>query len=387
MITFENESKLDPLAFQLMGIHSKECDNPIGHFGTGLKYAIAILLRTKTPFIIQSYGETYRFTTREQNFRGEVLHQVVCNDVPLGFTTKLGEHWTLEHAFRELYCNTLDEGGIVRKKPRYVDTSNATVITVHGMLKEYESREDMFLHGKKPLYTSSRCDVYTATAHNHAVFYRQIRVNYVEEPTCFIYSVNQGVELTEDRTVTNMSSYDAVVRNMWLACEDKALLQRLFAAPEGSYEAQLNFMSYLCNEPCASFVEALQDYYAEGRPLKNESLYQKLKSLRPKAEPRQKDLTVSEQAIIDEAVELLRKGGYNIDAYPIIKTHFEDSSVWAQAENGKIMLSQTVIDLGGRDLASTLLEEFFHLRYSFQDCNRRFQTFLHEQIVRQLKRK
>lgn len=45
-IYFSNRGLIDLDVIRTMGVNVKENDNPIGHFGTGLKFAIATLLRT-----------------------------------------------------------------------------------------------------------------------------------------------------------------------------------------------------------------------------------------------------------------------------------------------------------------------------------------------------
>jgi hypothetical protein len=46
IVVFENPGEIDAAAIRTFGVSVKEGENPIGFFGTGLKYAIAILLRT-----------------------------------------------------------------------------------------------------------------------------------------------------------------------------------------------------------------------------------------------------------------------------------------------------------------------------------------------------
>lgn len=45
MIIFRNKGVIDPKSITTFGVSSKENPGAIGFFGTGLKYAIAILLR------------------------------------------------------------------------------------------------------------------------------------------------------------------------------------------------------------------------------------------------------------------------------------------------------------------------------------------------------
>ena len=52
-VIFENPGTLDPRALTIMGLNAKENDNPIGYFGTGFKYGVAIALREGCNVIIQ----------------------------------------------------------------------------------------------------------------------------------------------------------------------------------------------------------------------------------------------------------------------------------------------------------------------------------------------
>lgn len=45
MIIFRNAGTIDPKSITTFGVSSKENPGAIGFFGTGLKYALAILLR------------------------------------------------------------------------------------------------------------------------------------------------------------------------------------------------------------------------------------------------------------------------------------------------------------------------------------------------------
>ena len=46
IVSFVNSGEIDPLTITTIGVSVKEGENPFGVFGTGLKYSIAILLRT-----------------------------------------------------------------------------------------------------------------------------------------------------------------------------------------------------------------------------------------------------------------------------------------------------------------------------------------------------
>ncbi len=116
MITFSNPGKIDIRLITTLGVNVKESDNPIGYFGTGLKYAIAVLLREKQKVEIWSGTERIAFEIRPDTVRGKSFGFIWLGTARspwqcLGFTTELGKNWTLENAYRELYSNCMDEGG------------------------------------------------------------------------------------------------------------------------------------------------------------------------------------------------------------------------------------------------------------------------------------
>ena len=124
MITFSNPGTFDLRSATLIGASAKQCEDSIGLFGTGLKYAIAILLREQQKITIISQGEesspptTYTFTTKEISMRGKSFSIICCNGEELSYTTEYGKKWELWQALRELYANCLDEGGEIQEGPK-----------------------------------------------------------------------------------------------------------------------------------------------------------------------------------------------------------------------------------------------------------------------------
>jgi len=109
-LTFFNETVLDPEAFKVMGL-SVKAEGSFGMFGTGLKYAIATILRSGDSVEIVSNGNSFQFDYETRDFRGESFGFVRCNGEDVGFTTQLGKCWEPWMAYRELLCNATDEGG------------------------------------------------------------------------------------------------------------------------------------------------------------------------------------------------------------------------------------------------------------------------------------
>ena len=65
-IYFTNPGEIDIRAVTTMGVNVKEGSSSIGYFGTGLKYAIATLLREGQEIIIHSGLTTYYFLSFQE---------------------------------------------------------------------------------------------------------------------------------------------------------------------------------------------------------------------------------------------------------------------------------------------------------------------------------
>ncbi|WP_217468779.1 hypothetical protein, partial [Staphylococcus aureus] len=113
MIIFRNKGVIDPKSITTFGVSSKENPGAIGFFGTGLKYAIAILLREGCDITIHAGKRKLEFGIKRDRVRVDDFNVVTMNNRRLGFTTEVGKTWEVWQAFRELYCNTMDERGEV----------------------------------------------------------------------------------------------------------------------------------------------------------------------------------------------------------------------------------------------------------------------------------
>ena len=110
-IKIENKGEIDVNAFRLLGATNKRGnDEMIGYFGSGLKYAIATLLKHNIPFHVFSGLKEIKITTVRENFRGQDIDIIEINGVKTSLTTDMGPSWKPWYAIREIYCNAIDEG-------------------------------------------------------------------------------------------------------------------------------------------------------------------------------------------------------------------------------------------------------------------------------------
>ena len=73
-LKISNKTEIDVRAFSLLGACTKRGDNTkIGYFGSGLKYAIATLVRMKIPFEVYSGLNKITIETKPEDFRGQIF--------------------------------------------------------------------------------------------------------------------------------------------------------------------------------------------------------------------------------------------------------------------------------------------------------------------------
>lgn len=74
-VYFANEGLIDLDVIRTMGVNIKTNDNPIGYFGTGLKFAIATLLRTGHSVNLHRGDVRFEFSARRENIRNVNMNE------------------------------------------------------------------------------------------------------------------------------------------------------------------------------------------------------------------------------------------------------------------------------------------------------------------------
>ena len=224
-LCFTNPGELDPRLITTMGLNVKETPSPIGYFGTGLKYAIAITLRLGGAIAIQSGVARYTFKLRPDYVRAkrfdfiEMQGALRATEGPqtLGFTTDLGKHWQAWQAYRELWSNMKDEGGleaVVCDTPPDLEAGQTTVIVECSelMLAHKEQAKYILKPAQAPLWSTPSLEVYSGQS--HVGFYKNLRVTEWNRPTAFTYNILSDQTLTEDRTLDDYAFSSLVMREL-----------------------------------------------------------------------------------------------------------------------------------------------------------------------------
>ena len=192
---FMNNGDFDVRAMLTMGVSAK-ADDAIGYFGTGFKYAVAIILRMGGKIKVSTVSGVYEFTARTETIRDKEFEVVYCNGKEAGFTTRMGINWESWMAFRELYCNAKDEAGETSDR---MSANWDTIIEVESadIARCYRDRDDYFIESA-PMHSGRHVDIHRGG--KPFIYYRGIAVKNAWEDQKFSYNIKSNIDLTEDRT-------------------------------------------------------------------------------------------------------------------------------------------------------------------------------------------
>jgi len=195
-IIFENAGEIDSLMITTFGVNVKESDDAIGFFGTGLKYSIAILARLGIPIQIHSGETVHTFSKKQVTLRGKDFEFVAMDGVALGFTTEVGKKWELWMAYRELFCNTKDEGGRVYESDEIPEPeAGITRVIVSGAdFMSVRNQHSIYFLNSSPFIVSGDMEVHRGTCCH--VFYKGVAVGPVSEKHGLLKVDNRFLRLT-----------------------------------------------------------------------------------------------------------------------------------------------------------------------------------------------
>ena len=181
-VYFCNNGFFDPRAMLTFGVSVKD-EGSIGYFGTGFKYAIAIILRNGGSITIRSGDDVYDFKKVTEIIRDKEVDLIYCNGENAGFTTHMGINWKSWMACRELYSNCIDEGGKVNECGGDFDT----VIEVNHpeIYEAYLNTDSYFIGDDTPLVSGIHADIHRKRS--AFVYYKGVAVYPAN--TFFTYNI------------------------------------------------------------------------------------------------------------------------------------------------------------------------------------------------------
>lgn len=373
-IYFGNDGIFDVRAMLTFGVSAKENDKAIGYFGTGFKYAIAIILRLGGKVSILSDGKEYAFTKSTEQIRGKDFDMVKMNGVDAGFTTHLGINWQPWMAFRELYCNCLDEGGEISD----LMPQHSTIIAVQSadIFTAYHERHKYFLEGTPDLKLSG-IDVYFKQS--TSIYYRGIAVHRLRNDALYTYNITSSLDLTEERVAKSEYMVDYYIKRGIQSCAEPQYLYKVLCAQGDSYEANISYDGdYSVSD---EFIATAKKLKARGNHLSNSVLKILIRRKETDSEYKELILSLVRKKMLTRSMHFLRSIGIDVTDYPIKPVHSLGDNILGRAKDGVIFIAEHAFDLGTKQVASTLIEEFVHLKYDVNDFDRRMQNWLFDKVI------
>lgn len=380
-IIFRNKGSIDPRSITTFGVSSKGSDTAIGYFGTGLKYAIAILLREGCAIDIFTGGQHLQFGTSEQRIRIDDFTFITMNGDPLSFTTELGKNWESWQAVRELWCNCLDEQGEAFSSEYFDDipSEDETVIIVSGRsaIEAWSIRDTIMLSGQ-PILQTEHVDIYQGQSQH--IYYKGVRVHDLSRPSMFTYNVKSHIELTEDRTMKHAVLAGWYVAKGIATLSDRSFLGKTLVASDQWFEHFLDFGSVTACDDFTGIVRQMARMQTPGLngSATNCARFDKNELLDDL--PRMA-ISQIDNLRLKKSINFANSIGFPVDEYEIIVIEHLGEGVLGRAANDKIYLSKIVFMQGTKMVAGTLIEEFIHLRHKLADETRSMQNFLFDSLV------
>lgn len=373
-VYFANAGKIDLDVIRVMGVSVKKSDNPIGYFGTGLKFAIATLLRTGHKITLRCDDDVYRITARSQEIRGESFGRVYMNDEPLPFTTALGKNWEVWQAYRELHSNTLDEDGAILDKPMQADT--VIEVTGDAIQREYVNRDSIFISGK-PIARNEFLEVYDGAT--NAVFYRGVRAGVMPEGMMFTYNILAPMTLTEDRTFESQFHVEWKLSGIIPKLDNKGMFAQLLAGRD-KFDQNLNFTQ--CHSPSQAFLDAAAECYADSRASASAKRVIDRDNQERGVFTPAKMLDADHAKFLTAFSTLQRMGcGLSPEDVEVVESLGPSVMGLFHKTRNQIFLAKSTLDWGAETVVATLYEEWLHKEYFYKDKSRELQNFLLQRLV------
>jgi hypothetical protein len=374
-IYFCNAEPIDLNAIAIMGVSVKTGDNPIGYFGTGLKFAIATLLRTGHKITLVRNGEEIPFSVASENIRGEDFARVVMGNERLGFTTQLGRNWEPWQAYRELRCNCIDEAGKIADELPAGEWGTIFEIEGDAIAECHRQRREIFLESS-PISATEDCAIHLGST--EFAFYRGVRAHQHGRRALFTYNIIDSVSLTEDRTIKSAWEVGYYVERAIAACDDEGIIEEALMAPEGSFEAGLDYSS--AGKPTLAFMDVAFRLRANHHCNKGAiKLWEKHSDIRMSFDEAVLDAFDEQQ--LTQAMTLIKRLGADIDRRDFTVVESLGASIFGTVRKNRILIAKATLDLGVRFIASTLYEEWLHKTQSLNDETRELQNLLFEKLM------
>lgn len=420
-IKIESKGLIDKNAFILMGASTKRDDkSKIGYFGTGLKYAIAYLLRNNIEFKVFSDYDEIEIMTKEVMFEGKIFNQILVDGISTSMTTDMGIDWKDWFVIREIYCNAIDQGehGIkLTRKVGPIEGKTVFYIEADKFKEVIDNLDKYFSFNRNAIYENKYGKILKPIDKNKTHIYRRgVLVYTIDEKGVYDYDL-YNVEINEARTISDKYNMYTCIKELLSVCDNKEVIDLLlYSLDRDSYaESKLgeyydrqkynpiwkevignrilvpreisgfwtdiilkNRFNYLIlpNAFCVNLKKNFNDLKIIGNTSNLDNSYIELNST-----------TERQNYLISKALDFLKRAEYDVK-FPIQIVSFMRKEVLGMADddNKRILLSERLFDMGLKNIVATIIEENEHLLTKMEDETREFQNLFIYKFVTALER-
>lgn len=404
-LKIKNDGLLDMRLIYLMGGTTKANDKfKIGHFGTGLKYTLAYLLRNNILFHIFIDGKEIEISVKKEVIRDNEFNIIYINGDKTSITTGMGTEWKAWMIIREIWCNALDEVNGLHSIVTEINPEQNTTefyIQLTGEVKEvFENWNKYFIHNQEPIQDSENFALYpggeTLRIYKNGVLIKE----FEHEKSVFAYDIKDAV-INELREFHGSA---AMQITYCLPKFQKKAIGIFLDTVRGKFEEKMDYEWYVWDKYHEDWKKSIGnakfiDYETYDKLVDREPEISKMPVVKvPKGLynqlvkhfPTISMLRVSSSVNsfyetfsnalnekIKKCVNILAAIGYIIDTDLIILTGvFGDPKTQGNVnfDTKEIHISADMENLSEVELMYVLVEEMEHYRTGFSDCTREFQS-------------
>jgi hypothetical protein len=415
-VCFENKGEVPVNAFKLLGASSKRNDSSkIGYFGTGLKYAIAVMLKQGIEFKVFSGEKEIKIGTRSTKFIDDVIQVMTVNGEKTSITLDAGVDWLPWYAIREIYSNTMDEDGKMTVNAPIEAKAGHTRIFIDAEaapLKDiFEHWNAYFSQNRAPRYKNVNGSILEKLPSfpEYIVFRKGIRVYDNRKHSIFDYDL-ANIDINESRVA--MYSWQVTERcSELLAASDVKTIEKfltLFKNPmraeytewadsfwdmTGAYSFSEGWLEALTDKRLVPANYAGHYDITETTLVLPDKLIDKLKSrfgdaINSAGDNKDKFTVINsvDKQPLQKILDVFEVAGFGWDLSEIDIVDFNDKDLLGQAKDSRVLLSKNLFAPPHRHLvAATLLEEIAHAKTGYSDCTRSMQDYLFNTITNMAK--
>ena len=420
-IKIKNAEEIGVNAFCLIGACTKRDDNSkIGFFGSGLKYALAVLLRNNISFDVYSGTKKFDFTVETEMFRDKPFNVIYVNGQKTSFTTDMGPEWKIWQAIREIYCNALDEKmPLLSQVDDIVPVAGETAFYIQTKQIEeiITNWEKYFAIGRVAIVENNEYKVYRRYSEKVTLYRRGIRCSDMNKNSLYDYNF-RDIRINESRVVAYNWETNELLAKLWSKIATPYMIKQYFKlytsahadCRDNSVEHSISWSYHgVFNDNWLNAVKGFLLIPFESAGFYKTQINTRKTIILPKSlimflkaqfQDDVESATVDfhsnhivvkpsekQTFLLQECMKFFEEVQMTIP-YEIQVVIFPDTkNLMGRIIDDKILLSTNVFDKGKKEIVETIIEEWAHLESGKADETRGFEQYLINQLVNMLENK